>query len=338
MQDKFSKKDALDMLEEAGSHAAAALCLLESMADRTFSDLSREDLSILLKKEDNLRVKLNKLDREVKTKKFRYKIKKNPNLLDVTFCKKADYSFLDSLPIKNDEDNKQCEDEEGKDIMREESLYVEFLSESNDEIETEKTIFQKKLNDIQDKKYLMERTKSCFQNIVAEAELQGTSVTQLLALLMYRANYNLNHKLALEMKKLFDGEEVSTKVDLELALHLTERLKLGKGRYRHMRMLLRPHASFPDYSAVFSLWRSFCPTILLYSNEGQVVGVFVHLEAALQSHIQRLVKSASFQLEEVNCSLAVNVTIGIDSRGDEKEYLQKSQVSIDTTHSTSILY
>ena len=70
------------------------------MADRTFSDLSREDLSILLKKEDNLRVKLNKLDKEVKTKKFCYKIKKNPNLLDVTFCKKEDYSFLDTLPIK----------------------------------------------------------------------------------------------------------------------------------------------------------------------------------------------------------------------------------------------
>ena len=74
MQDKSSKKDAVDILGEAGSHATAALCLLESMADRTFSDLSREDLSILLKKEDNLRVKLNKLDKEVKTKKFPYKI------------------------------------------------------------------------------------------------------------------------------------------------------------------------------------------------------------------------------------------------------------------------
>ena len=144
-QDKFSKKDALDILEEAGSHAAAALCLLESMADRTFSDLSREYLSILLKKEDNLRVKLNKLDKEVKTKKFRYKIKKNPNLLDVTFCKKEDYSFLDTLPIKNYEENKQYEDKEGKDITREESLYVEDLSESNDEIETEKNKIPEKV-------------------------------------------------------------------------------------------------------------------------------------------------------------------------------------------------
>ena len=261
----------------------------------------QRDLSILLKKEDNLRVKLNKLDKEVKTKKFRYKIKKNPNLLDVTFCKKEDYSFLDTLPTENDEDNKQYEDKEGKDITREESLYVEDLSESNDEIETEKTKFRKKLNDIRDKKHLMERTKPCFQNIVAEAELQGTSVTQLLALLMYRANYNINRKLALEMKKLFNGEEVSMNVDLELALHLTKRLKLGKGRYRHMRMLLRPHASFPDYSAVSSLRRSFCPDILPYSNEGQVVGVFVHLEAALQSHMKRLVKSGSFELEKVDC-------------------------------------
>ena len=105
-----------------------------------------------------------------------------------------------------------------------------------------------------------------------------------------------------------------------------------------MRMLLRPHASFSDYSAVSSLWRSFCPDILPYSNEGQVVGVFVHLEAALQSHMKRLVKSGSFQLEEVDSSLALNVTIGIDGRGDEKEYLQKSQVTIDTTQSMSILY
>ena len=34
----------------------------------------------------------------------------------------------------------------------------------------------------------------------------------------------------------------------------------------------------------------------------------------------------------------MNVTIGINGRGDEKEYLQKSQVTIDTTHSMSILY
>ena len=73
-QDKFSKKDALDILEEAGSHAAAALCLLESMADRTFSDLSREDLSILLKKEDNIQVKINKLDKKKESQPSRCEI------------------------------------------------------------------------------------------------------------------------------------------------------------------------------------------------------------------------------------------------------------------------
>ena len=48
-QDKFSKYEALDMVASATNHAEAAQTMLELLAERTFSDISGQDLLELQK-------------------------------------------------------------------------------------------------------------------------------------------------------------------------------------------------------------------------------------------------------------------------------------------------
>jgi hypothetical protein len=159
--------------------------------------------------------------------------------------------------------------------------------------------------------------------------LQGISSTQLLALHSYRENYTTNRKFARMQKTIFDGIDILEPEDLnlELSLHIVERMKLGKGQYRHLRSLLRPSLSLPDYSEVSALRRSFCPDLTSYLNGSQeAVGVCASLSDCLVSHVQRLVQSGELLLRDVENSLVTKVTIGIDGRGDEKEYQQRSQV------------
>ena len=61
--------------------------------------------------------------------------------------------------------------------------------------------------------------------------IQGVSVTQLLALHSYRANYNTNRHIAQMEKQIYEGQDVMVRVKMteEMALHIVERFKLGKG-------------------------------------------------------------------------------------------------------------
>ena len=70
--EKFSKQEALDIVASATNHTEAAQSMLELLAERTFNDISGEDLIELEKKQDTLRRKLDRLCKEVKTRKFQH--------------------------------------------------------------------------------------------------------------------------------------------------------------------------------------------------------------------------------------------------------------------------
>ena len=106
VQEKFTKKDAVEIMDKIGEYAETAQYLLESMGDRTFSDLDGKDLEEFKRKEKALRTRLGKLDKAMKDRKFQYKLSKDPSLLEVTFCKKEEFSFLENLqPYANSEDS-----------------------------------------------------------------------------------------------------------------------------------------------------------------------------------------------------------------------------------------
>lgn len=70
--EKFTKQEALDLMAGATNHAAAAQNMLELLAERTFSDISGQDLQDITRAQDNLRRLLDNLSKEVKTRKFRH--------------------------------------------------------------------------------------------------------------------------------------------------------------------------------------------------------------------------------------------------------------------------
>ena len=101
-------------------------------------------------------------------------------------------------------------------------------------------------------------------------------MSELLALHSYRANYNTDKLLAHLMKQIYEGQYVRSKFKMndEMALHIVERFKLGKGKYRELKIILRQFVTLPDYSHISSLRKSFCPEILPYTDEnGEVIGV-----------------------------------------------------------------
>ena len=70
--EKFTKQEALDLMAGATNHADAAQNILELLADRTFSDISGQDLEEITRVQDILRRRLDKLSKDVSTRKFRH--------------------------------------------------------------------------------------------------------------------------------------------------------------------------------------------------------------------------------------------------------------------------
>ena len=169
------------------------------------------------------------------------------------------------------------------------------------------------------------------KKFIKKYAMQGVTVTQLLALHSYRANYTCNRSLAAMQKQIYEEKDImeKTKMTTEMALHIVERFKLGKGRYRELKIILSQFVTLPDYSLVSNLRRSFCPEIMPYRGvDEEIIGVCANVSECLKSHCLRMIQAGDLNLQDVDCSLTMSVTVGIDGRGDEKEYQQRSQVCL----------
>ena len=85
------------------------------------------------------------------------------------------------------------------------------------------------------------RTQQIFDAITKEAIKQQLTITQLLAHLLYRENYNSNRKFALEMFKVSLEEPEVTSVLMNKTIALVSRGRFGKTTYNYMRRMLKPH-------------------------------------------------------------------------------------------------
>ena len=168
---KFTKQEALDLMSGATNHADAAQNILELLAERTFSNISGQDLEDIARAQDNLRRKLDRLSTEVSTRKFRHQktkvISKNivhllikkfkdPNILDVTFCKKDDYSVLENF-----EKEKECKTSENcLQIERTQTQPSQPISGLQ---------YRKKLSDLKDWDRVMSRSKTSYEAVQLDA-------------------------------------------------------------------------------------------------------------------------------------------------------------------------
>ena len=167
VKEKFSIKEAFSLLKELGNHAAASEKLLEALADRKFSGVSGEDLEEVNRRQAALVTRLWRLNQKMKDRKFQHKISKDPSLLDATFCAKEEFLFIDRLQHYNN----QSESEESS----QGSLLVppaELMGQAEAVLPGKETIYRKKLTDLKDWKYIMERTKTSFVAVQDEAMQQ----------------------------------------------------------------------------------------------------------------------------------------------------------------------
>jgi len=158
-KEKLTIQDAVQAMKEAGTHAEAAEALLSSLADRTFSNVSGDDLDDLNRKQSALVTKLWKLNKQMKERKFQHKISKDPSILDATFAAKEDFSFFERL--KPQYESLSASDQSS----RVDSQSEETQSESPDK----EIIFRKKLSELKDWKYIMERSKNSYEAVKKDA-------------------------------------------------------------------------------------------------------------------------------------------------------------------------
>ena len=187
--------------------------------------------------------------------------------MDDIFCQKEEFSIQKHISIENDPS-------------------IEDLIDDNS------VRFRKDLTSLKDWKHILARTKKSYDAVKEDAQKQGVSTTQLLALHMYRENYNTNRDLAILSYKIYKKEDLKKPkfVDPERALHLSERLKLGRGRYTDLKILMKNFVTLPTYAEVSLLRREYCPKLKPFiKQKNLVVGICSSIKESLQCHIQNMI-------------------------------------------------
>ena len=185
--------------------------------------------------------------------------------MDEVFCKKEEFAILKHIPTENN-------------------------PSIGDPIDDNLVKFCKDLTSLKDWKHILARTKKSYDAVKEDAQKQGVSTTQLLALHMYRENYNTNRDLAILSYKIYKKEDHKKPkfVDPKRALHLSERLKLGRGRYTDLKILMKNFVTLPTYAEVSLLRRAYSPKLKPFFNQdNQVVGICSDMKESLQCHIQK---------------------------------------------------
>ena len=119
-------------------------------------------------------------------------ISQDPTFLDEIFCKREEFSIPTNISI-----GAIAEDPISEDSVR----------------------FHKDHTSLKDWKYILARTKKSYNAVKEDAQKQGVSTTQLLALHMYRENQNVNRDLAILSYKIYKKEDLKSQSLLILREH-----------------------------------------------------------------------------------------------------------------------
>ena len=142
--------------------------------------------------------------------------------------------------------------------------------------------------------------------------------------------YHRNRNLAKPGTQLFYGSSNLcgiSEVGLELGLHILEHYKFVKGSYTNFRILMRKFVNLPPYSQLSQLKAKISPELVKYFDEaGEKVTGWgsCHQKDCLVKHLLRLVQSSELLWLKENANFCAKVVLGMDNRGDEKEYNQRS--------------
>ena len=332
VKDKLTKRDAKDLIRRLDDHTEAAEEIVNMLIGGQFCDLkSSGDIENAQNVAKKIRGRLYNLSKEMKSRQFRKKVDEN---LETTFLRKEEYDFLQKSYfsfISNEETDNYVDE----DISDEDKIVVETgLKGPN----VQRKHFTKPLNKVQNVKYRGERTNQDFNFLKEAAEIQKVELYQYAGYLIQRDNYQKNRKLAKIGTELFTGNLdvlIKPNVSLEECFHILVRNKLDRVKYTNLCSVMHKHVSMIPYYLLSRHKMEICPPLYPYppgASQEAMTGTFCKLEEALVSQMLRLIRFEGDFLEDLETSCCLKIVAGMDNAGDEKEYQQRSQVQLNTSH------
>ena len=331
---KLTKEDAYKLLKTVNSAADAALEAVKTLVGGKYDDLTDDDVQTVDKITEKIRMRFVHLQKAVKSRK----LVMGSDKASATFVKVEDFDGLD-------------------DICNSEEHFRDSESEVDDPsiiLEGKKTQgmpkYRKPLDKLSEPKTRASRTKVEFEAFKDFCTANQITVAQGAGYFIQRYYYNSNKILAKLGNELFKGEadiKVVPELSVELGFHFVERFRMSRQKYTNLRILLLPYVIFPPYNKISDLRLFICPQITAYpTQEGlSKCGVVADLGDCLRKNVSRKIQFAPSFIPPCNCvifcqckNLAVKVVGCADGRGDEKQWAQKSQVHLDTSHAFSLLY
>ena len=328
---KYSKSEALNLMKDLGGSLAAIKVIFDSFAGTEIDNLENDDVKELQKTYEKHAVSLRRLNVDFKARKFR----KDPKTLDTTFIKTSDLpDFLkDTDNDSQDDSSVKDEDDNPNDIDGDEVYIKEHVKRS----------YYKPLTDLKDSRTRKNRTKEEFEYFVKSAECQGVEFSELLGYFLHRYYYNSNKQLAKFGADLFAGlkdPSAVPEIDVEMGLHIFERYKFGKSNWINFRVLLKNVCKLPAYLSISQLKAVICSKFYPYldENESEQIGVLASVQECVVKHLMRMIQSGSASWLVKPGNFCAKLVFGMDSRGEDKQHQQRSQVHLDTGHAQSVYY
>ena len=255
---KISNVEAWTILKEVNTQAEAAEKCIEKLSGSKISDLTGEDVEICGTLIGKIRVKFCKLRQAFKRRTIRLK----NSSADKTFLALTDYeefqvlcsSYVDGEETLREIDSEQesltkATQTRPSLIHQETQTVLELLDKAsqtrasvkNKETQTKGvTRPRKPLDQLRDKKQLHERGQEEIHALQKFCKLNSITMAQATGFFLKKNYYNENKKFAEIGQKLIEGSEIilTSEVPTLTALHLLERLKIGRGIYTNMRLVL----------------------------------------------------------------------------------------------------
>jgi hypothetical protein len=342
---KLTRGDAFDEMKdkkEMEDREVAEILLQRMLKIEDIGDMTQETLEKFEMAVEVTRRELNRLKREFEKKKKK----------DIA---KRDETFLSASRF---EDLKEKLDNRKFDTSNDTEEFEEIETEGKTEEEPAKRrTYYKAFTELAPRSNeLRARSDPLLAEVRRWCVLNRAELVHVVGYLLHRQYYlgqevESDRKLAALGWALFRGGRavnLVAEVPHHSALWMVERLRLGRGRYTDLRLLLLRHVRLPPYQHLSDLRLSLCPPIRTYplgAPAAEQCGVCCDLPEALVLVLLQGLRSwqpASWLpcCSTTGCcaNLVVRVLGSADGRGDEKQHAQRSQVTIDTAHAFSLVY
>ena len=233
---KISNIDAWNLLHEVNTQLQAAEQCVETFTGSKITDLTGEDLELCGHLIIKIQNRFSRLQRAFKCRKIKLK---NASANE-TFLAITDYEEFKIL-CKSFVIEEECtEIFDDTNVL---NIGTQTVSPpvTHRGSQTEGAVKPRKpLHQLKDKKQVQERGREESLALEKFCTVNGISMAQALGFFLKKHYYNVDKKLADIGQKLFEDKDLILISDVpELtALHLLERLRIGRGQYTNMRLVL----------------------------------------------------------------------------------------------------